>query len=99
LKIDPPEAELMSRLGCVASFAKYARSVLFKSEDILSQFFLRRKQRNNFYGSNNQNVQTILLTIMLVPQTAGFDNISWSHLWERLLAAMDRDGARRLIRG
>jgi hypothetical protein len=37
LKIDPPEAELMS-----------LRSVLFKSEDILSQFFLHRKQRNNF---------------------------------------------------
>jgi hypothetical protein len=36
LKIDPPEAELMSRLACVASFAKYARSVLFKSEDINS---------------------------------------------------------------
>jgi hypothetical protein len=30
---------LMSLLACVASFAKYARSVLFKSEDILSQFF------------------------------------------------------------
>jgi hypothetical protein len=48
LKIDPPEAEWMSLLACVTSFSKYARSVLFKSEDILSQFFWHRKQRNNF---------------------------------------------------
>jgi hypothetical protein len=48
LKIDPPEAELMSLLACVASFAKYARSVLFRSEDILRQFFLHRKQKNSF---------------------------------------------------
>ena len=34
LKIDPPEAELMS-----------LRSVLFKSEDILSQFFFAQKAK------------------------------------------------------
>jgi len=49
----------MSLLACVASFAKYARSFLFKSEDILSQSFCIESKEITFKDLINQSTNKL----------------------------------------